>query len=176
MIKFITLLCILTACDYQDKAQAFDDPQIETLNVSDEDQLNIIYEKFKGYLSEFPNALNIKPDEAKFFDEPLFVDVREKKEYRVSMIKGAITKDEFIKNKDLYKYRNIIIYCTIGLRSGKFSQQLTNEGFTSFNLIGGVLLWSHYGFDFYNGDLLINRVHTYSKKWNHLHSDYQAIF
>jgi len=128
MIRFFALLCILSACEYQDKAQAFDDPQIESLNVSNEDQLNIIYEKFESYRSQFPGATNIKPDEALLLDNPVYVDVREKNEYRVSMIKDSLTKDEFLNNKELYRNRNIVVYCTIGYRSGLFSNALTNAG------------------------------------------------
>ena len=59
------------------------------------------------------------------------------------MIKGAMSEVDFLLNLESYRHRDIVVYCTVGYRSGIFSKKLKDQGFYAYNLIGGVLLWSH---------------------------------
>ena len=111
-------------------------------------------------------------------EEAVLVDVRTKKEMQISMIPGAITLTEFEKNKDNYKDKevNIVIYCTIGYRSGLYTEELLKENLNAYNLIGGVLGWAHAGQTFIssNGDSL--RVHVYGDDWDLLPEGYESVW
>ena len=106
----------------------------------------------------------------------ILVDVREKKEMDVSMIPGAITAKEFETNKETYKNKLIIPYCTIGMRSGKYTDKLVKEGFKAKNLKGGVLAFAHEGFSFINKGEKTKEVHVYGEAWNLLPKAYKGIF
>jgi rhodanese-related sulfurtransferase len=176
MIKMF-IICILTiGCEYQEDAKNLNQENISNYSLSNDEQLKTIYRKFDEYQNDFPNAINIYPEEVERFIDPVIVDVREREEFEVSMIKNSITKSEFLANKKEFQDKVIIVYCTIGYRSGVFSQKLLLDGFESYNLKGGVLLWSHFGLKFYKNGALTNRVHIYAKEWAHLHSDYEAVY
>ena len=73
------------------------------------------------------------------------VDVRDPEEYRISRLPSALTVDELyskFNHRELLQKR-IVAYCTIGERSGRYIQRNLSKGYTWFNLIGGVLSWSH---------------------------------
>lgn len=100
----------------------------------------------------------------------LFLDAREKNEFDVSHIKNSIFVgyDDFNLSslKDIPKNQMIVIYCSVGYRSGKIGSQLREAGYTAvFNLYGGIFDWANNGFDIYHGDKKTTKVHPYSTKW-----------
>jgi len=133
---------------------------------------------FSKYAFFFPRAKNILVSELDALNskEIVYVDVRESRETEVSMIEGALTQKEFEKNRENYKNHIIVVYCTIGYRSGRYSQKLIDKNFKAFNLKGGVLAWSHDKREFFRGKQKTKSVHVYGKTWNLLHSDYNPIF
>lgn len=113
----------------------------------------------------------------------VLLDIRQPSEQAVSMIPRSITTAEFAERfrKGIPKGKRIVVYCTIGYRSGKYAMQLAGQGIRAENLEGGVLAWSHIGgaFEVRNPDGLVTptrRVHVYSKGWNYLHPDYEAVW
>ena len=106
----------------------------------------------------------------------VLVDVRSDKERRVSVIPSAISRKQFEKEKERYKDANVVAYCTIGYRSGTYVKKAMKKRGRIFNLIGGVLAWSHAGQPFAsaNGDSL--RVHVYGAKWNLLPEKYRGVW
>lgn len=103
--------------------------------------------------------------------EALLLDAREKKEYKVSHIQGArwIGYNKFDPKvlKDVPKDQEIIVYCSVGYRSEKITQQLTELGYTNVsNLLGGI-------FDYTNkGNQVVDKkeeptenVHPYNETW-----------
>lgn len=109
-------------------------------------------------------------------DEIIVVDVRTKVERKPSMIDGAISKEEFEKNKSRYKGKMVIPYCTIGYRSAKYTQELVKQGYKARNLRGSILLWMHE-----NGKLVdangkaTKQVHVYGKAWDLAPDGYTSI-
>ena len=103
----------------------------------------------------------------------VLLDSREKKEYEVSHIKGALYAgyEDFdlqkvsknIKSKDA----QIIVYCSLGVRSEDIAETLQKAGYTNIkNLYGGIFNWKN------NNLPIVNRqqkptdsVHVYSKQW-----------
>jgi rhodanese-related sulfurtransferase len=113
----------------------------------------------------------------------VLLDIRQPEEQAVSMIPHAMTTQQFADRfrKGLPKSKRIVVYCTIGFRSGKYAMELAGQRIQAENLEGGLLAWSHIG-----GPLEVRnaagmatptrRVHIYSSGWNFLHPDYEAVW
>lgn len=74
----------------------------------------------------------------------LLVDVREPEEFRVSHLAGAISVPmEELRENGLpagsFRDRRVILYCTIGRRSGDASKRLNDADISAYNLVGGIL-------------------------------------
>lgn len=103
----------------------------------------------------------------------ILLDTRELVEYQVSHIKNAIWVgyDSFSLQKTIQnlpdKNAEIIVYCSLGVRSEKIGEQLKRAGYTQIkNLYGGVFEWknnNHAVFDS-NGNQT-EKVHAFSKRW-----------
>ena len=106
----------------------------------------------------------------------VIVDVRTPEEYRVSMIPGAITKEQFEQNKSQYRNRTIVVYCTIGYRSGQYAKELMSDGFNVKNFKGSILAWCQAGLPLVTMQgVQTNRVHAYSSKYK-VPTKYTAVF
>lgn len=107
----------------------------------------------------------------------VLVDVRTEHEKQVSMIPGAIDRNYFEQYLGDYRHQQIIVYCTIGYRSGFYTQTLREKGIDAYNLSEGILGWTHL-----DGPLLdsqqepTKQVHVYSRPWNLGVKDYIAVF
>ena len=100
----------------------------------------------------------------------VFLDARESAEYKVSHIKDAIHigYDEFnMKSvKGIDKDAIIVVYCSVGYRSGKIGKKLREAGFTSvFNLWGGLFDWANNGNVIYAKGKKVKKVHPYNNNW-----------
>jgi rhodanese-related sulfurtransferase len=71
----------------------------------------------------------------------VLVDVRTEAEQQVSMLPGAITKEEYEKHSDKYQDKKVICYCTVGGRSGKYAKQLADKGIDAVNFKGSIIGW-----------------------------------
>jgi len=151
-----------------------------TRDLSDQEKQKKIQEMYAEYKAkDFPYVPDITVEafqKLKKTNKVILVDVRSEKEQKVSMIPSAITAKEFEKDAERYKDYIIVVYCTIGYRSGKYVKKLRKKGFNAFNLIGGVLSWAHAGQKFSSpvGDSL--KVHVYGKKWNLVPEGYKAVW
>lgn len=113
--------------------------------------------------------------------DPIMVDVRTKEERKVSTIPGAITVDSLDRMPaQARKGKVVVAYCTIGLRSGRWVEEMRAKGENAFNLHGGVLAWAHAGRAFEARDFLGSRptrqVHVYGRRWNLLPEGYQGVW
>lgn len=102
----------------------------------------------------------------------IYLDAREEEEYNVSHIESA----KFVGYKNfsidsiqsIPKDTEIIVYCSVGFRSGSVSKKLIKNGFTNvLNLYGGLFEWSNQELPLVdiNGNST-NKIHTYNKKWS----------
>ena len=155
---------------------------------SNNDKNKAMIEKmYSNYKTSFPNVNEISATELLMLkskeENIMIIDCREDHEINVSMIKGAITKQDFLKrlqNETNFEESHLIFYCTIGYRSGLFIQELeVNMDIKKkcFNLVGSVLLYSHAGGKFVNmtGNE-VSEIHTYGETWDLVHDNYQAIY
>ena len=103
----------------------------------------------------------------------VLLDTREIKEYQVSHIKGALyvgyenfnlqKVSKTIKNKEA----QIIVYCSLGVRSEDIAEILQKSGYTNIqNLHGGIFDWKNNNLPLVNAkQKQTDSVHVYSKKW-----------
>ena len=105
-------------------------------------------------------------------DNVIFLDAREKEEFNVSHIEGAIHVgfndfdiDDFAHSK--LKNGTVIVYCSVGYRSGKISEKLRKIGIKSYNLKGGLFGWHNKGRKVVNSSgVRTQKVHGYNKEWS----------
>lgn len=109
-------------------------------------------------------------------DKLLILDAREKEEYEISHLKGAfhigfknfnlLALDKLTENSLNELDQQIIVYCSIGVRSEIIGKKLMSHGYTNvYNLYGGLFEWVNKGGDIYKKGQTTQKVHAYSKKW-----------
>jgi len=148
-------------------------------DMSDTEKRAKIEAMYQNYKKDFPGVPDIEPAEAMRLmheGKALFIDVRGEKEQQVSMLPGAITENQFLKDPGRYRDRTLIAYCTISYRSGKLAERLKARGITLFNLKGGLLAWVHAGGKVYDQNGETRRIHVYGRKWNLGPKDYEAVW
>jgi rhodanese-related sulfurtransferase len=142
-----------------------------------QEKLEKVYAMYEEYKKEFKNISTLTTEEIKNSKtEIILVDIRSEAEQKVSMIPGAITKEDFEKNKDKYKNTLIVPYCTIGVRSGYYAEKLSKDGFNTKNYKGSILAWVLSGGVVLKDKKEVLEVHVYGEKWNLLPSQYKGIW
>ncbi len=147
---------------------------------SDSDKANkrIVYKMYREYQKNFMEVDEISPEYAmKEFNsgDVLFVDARTEAEMSVSTLPKAISKEEFLDNKNLYKNKKIVSYCTIGYRSGLFAQKMKKSNIKVYNLSAGILGWTHGGGKVYDSRGIVQRIHVYGKDWDYAPNGFDTI-
>lgn len=146
---------------------------------SDSQKKQAVYQMYAGYKQDFPEVSDITPREAMRLlarkEKVVLVDVRSPEEQQVSMLPGAITREEFLRHLDHYRDHVIIGYCTISYRSGKLAQDLRKQGIPMLNLQGGLLAWLHEGGQVYSQGVETRQVHVYGKKWDLAPARFQTV-
>lgn len=142
------------------------------------EQVQQMYLKYKKKFSDVPEMQITHYKKLKKTSQPyVFIDVREPKEILTSKIKGTITKKQFEASQQNFKKHKIIVYCTIGYRSGKYARELKSKGFDAYNLEGSLLGWVHSGNPVVGPDGKATKtVHVYGKTWNLLPAGYHGIW
>lgn len=147
---------------------------------NDEKRIQQIETKYANSKKEFPGIEEISAEELKqeleCGEDLVLLDVRRSDEQEVSMLPGAITREDFEANTDAYKEQSIVVYCTIGHRSGLYTAGLMENGFKARNLKGAVLSWSHAGGEFVDANGPTKRVHVFSPKVNLIAEGYEAVW
>ena len=147
--------------------------------LTDEQKLERINELYEKYKRSFPDVPDVSVKELiamRKEKDVVLVDGRKKREQRVSMLPGALPSREFEKNIEEYKDRTIVVYCTIGSRSGYYTRDLIEKGFTAYNLRGSILAWIHAGQKLVSEGKETRRVHVYGRRWNLAPEGYEAVW
>ena len=148
----------------------------ETL--TDQQKKVIVYGMYEDYRKEFPEVKEISPREAMkeiAQGQILFVDTRKPAEMVVSMLPGAITLDAFFKDREKFKDRRIVVYCTISYRSGELAREMANNGLEIFNLRGGLLAWVLEGGKVYDAKGETKQINVYDNKWDYPPEGYKSV-
>ena len=104
----------------------------------------------------------------------LILDSRELKEFTVSHIENAtnVGYDHFsIENfteKHPNKNEEIVVYCTLGIRSEIIADKLIKAGYKNVkNLYGGICEWKNKDFKVLDSTQAeTENIHTFSKEWS----------
>lgn len=103
----------------------------------------------------------------------LLLDARAREEFAVSHLRGALsTPDEataLALLSDVEPAREIVVYCSVGLRSSDLAERLRARGFTRVaNLEGGIFAWANAGQPTYRGAERVDLVHPFDQRWGTL--------
>ncbi|MDC6351214.1 rhodanese-like domain-containing protein [Zeaxanthinibacter sp. PT1] len=118
----------------------------------------------------------IKIEELAEDEHAVRLDAREMEEFMVSHLPGAIWigykefEPETVRNTIPNKNTEIVVYCSVGVRSEKIGEELKKAGYTNVkNLYGGIFGWKNAGYPVLdpNGNPT-DKVHAFSKFWDHL--------
>lgn len=111
-------------------------------------------------------------------DDVVWLDVRDPRERRISVLPGAIDRETYEDRRQDLEGRPVIVYCTIGYRSGLTARDLRRQGIEAHNLAGGILAWAHEGGDVVDGrtGAPTRRVHVYGWRWNLLPDGWQGVW
>ncbi|MGP1992206.1 rhodanese-like domain-containing protein [Zobellia laminariae] len=117
-------------------------------------------------------------------ESPILLDAREKKEYDVSHLENAIWVgyDTFQLDSVLQKVQNknseIVVYCSIGVRSENIGEELEEAGYTNVkNLYGGIFEWKNEGLPVYDSiGNTTEKVHAFNKHWGKLLTSGEKVY
>jgi len=145
-----------------------------------EDKEQQLWSLYSGYSAEdsLKNTPEIQVSELLSLskNKRVLVDVREDHEIQVSIIPGALTQVQFEQQIERYRNYTVVVYCTIGYRSGHYVNRLLKKNIKAVNLAGGVLAWAHAGQRFNKEGRASKQVHVYGKRWDLLPVDYEAVY
>ena len=147
--------------------------------LSDREKKEIVYRMYAEGKKDFPAVKDVVPQQAMALMQQgrlIFVDTRKSAEMSVSMLPGAISKQQYLLEPNRYKDLTVVSYCTISYRSGVFAREMEKQGHTVYNLKGGILAWTLEGGSVYDPDgRKTKRIHVYGKRWNYAPSGYQVV-
>ncbi|MUH34879.1 rhodanese-like domain-containing protein [Zobellia amurskyensis] len=126
----------------------------------------------------------IHVDALKSDTNPILLDAREKAEFDVSHLKNAIWVgyDTFQLDSVVQKLQNknseIIVYCSIGVRSENIGEKLEKAGYTNVkNLYGGIFEWKNEGNPVYDpSGNETEQVHAFNKHWGKLLTSGEKVY
>jgi rhodanese-related sulfurtransferase len=103
---------------------------------------------------------------------PQLLDSRARAEFDVSHLRGAVWIDPDHPDwsvVDSDPARRVVVYCSVGWRSGSIAQQLGARGRPNvFNLEQGLFGWANAGRPMVQGDHAASRVHPYDAVWGQM--------
>ncbi|UCD34853.1 MAG: rhodanese-like domain-containing protein [Nitrospiraceae bacterium] len=109
--------------------------------------------------------------------EWVILDSRSPMEREVSFIPGSVFADDFETVVSRHEGRNVLVYCTVGCRSGEYAERLQQRGLKAFVLWGGVLAWALDNRPFMSPEGEPTRkVHVFGSRWNALPESYGAVW
>jgi len=145
----------------------------------DAEKLRTVEAMYAEYKQDFPDAPDVSVDQLlTMLDEGnvVIVDGRPDEERAVSMIPGAIPLDELERDRDSHRTKRIVLYCTVGYRSGVQTVELRKQGLEAYNLRGSILAWLHAGQKVVDARGVTHRVHVYGRKWDLAPEGYEAVW
>ena len=127
--------------------------------------------------SDHPNVPHLNLEEVQQrIGQFTVIDVRDPEEFQVSQIPGAINIHE---PEALLKFANehqgdLLLYCSVGLRSAQLTELLHSQGAThTTNFVGSIFAWGNQGLALTNAQGETGFVHPYNWYWGwrYLNSD-----
>lgn len=116
------------------------------------------------------------------YEHFVILDARQKEEYDVSHIRGAkyVGYEDFELSRvsGITKTKTIVVYCSIGKRSGDVGEKLKSAGYDDvLNLYGGIFDWTNHGMEVVNDENeSVRCVHPYNKVWGIWINNYDKCY
>lgn len=109
---------------------------------------------------------------AERIDSLIILDIRSVEEYEVSHLKNAEFIDyDSVTDSDLNKVcteQDVLVYCSIGVRSEEIGIRLQKLGYTVYNLEGGIFEWKNQEMPVVDKTgVATDSVHVYSRLWSY---------
>ena len=99
----------------------------------------------------------------------LLVDVRSREEFAISHLQGAVnlpSAEQIAEAVREQKPSKAILYCSVGFRSSRLAHALAQQGLPEvMNLEGSIFQWANEGRVVYRGEVMVQQVHPYGKRW-----------
>lgn len=133
-----------------------------------------LWRLFADLRPSFADAPGVRPDAALGWiaaPDVIVLDVRGEAERAVSRLPGAV--DALPEAPD---GRRVLVYCTIGFRSGHETLRLRARGWDATNLEGGVLAWTHVGGPLVRDGDPVDEVHVYGASWDLARRDVRGVW
>lgn len=103
---------------------------------------------------------------------PVLLDARQPEEYAVSHLPGATRVDPeataFPELDSLETSTPVVVYCSVGYRSARVTEQLREQGVTAYNLKGSIFRWANEGRTVVRDGQAVREVHPYDSTWGDL--------
>lgn len=141
-----------------------------SFNINAQDTLSELLKKYNDNSVLYISAEALAMPKTK----AVLLDAREPREFEVSHLKKAINVgyDHFnldsitalISNKN----ENIVVYCSLGIRSETIAKRLKSAGYKNvFNLYGGIFEWKNKNFTVYDSEEKeTENIHVFSEAWS----------
>lgn len=130
-----------------------------------DEKMNLLYKNTVPVISV--EEMKEKLEQA---EQVIVLDTRSPKEYAVSHLKGArfIDYDKFTPDdvRDIPKNAEVIVYCSVGVRSERIGEKLQDLGYSNVkNLYGGIFNWKNEGQEVFDEEVATDSVHAYNRIW-----------
>lgn len=103
---------------------------------------------------------------------PVLLDARQPEEYAVSHLPGARRVDPgasaFPELDSVDAATPVIVYCSVGYRSARVTEQLREQGVKAYNLRGSIFRWANEGRPVVREGQVVREVHPYDSTWGDL--------
>lgn len=104
---------------------------------------------------------------------PILIDVRSEEEYATSHLPGALFGGNEAALQSALAPKSsqtpIVVYCSVGYRSGRLAQEIKAAGFENvFNLEGSIFAWANERRPLANAQGYVSKVHPYNAQWGQL--------
>ncbi len=104
----------------------------------------------------------------------IILDAREPEEYNTSHLKNAICigydffELDSVQKKIPNKEDQIVVYCSLGIRSESIGIKLKDAGYKNvLNLYGGIFEWKNNNYKVFDStEIETEKVHTLNKEWS----------
>jgi len=140
------------------------------------------WDSIRDYIrKQHPNVESVSPAQLKEMlndveRSPILLDARERAEFDVSRLPGAIlvespseVAEHLSSLLSSQSPRPIVVYCSVGVRSARLAEELTDQGFEGvLNLDGSIFAWANQGFPLVREDGPTQLVHPYNRSWGAL--------
>ena len=110
---------------------------------------------------------------SKILNQVVLLDARETNEFKISHLNHALHVGytffsiDDVKSRFPKKDSQVVVYCSLGIRSESIALKLKQAGYTNVkNLYGGIFEWKNHNLPVYNSkNKETDSVHVYSKTW-----------